>query len=294
MSKHFSRIPSLGPDYTGLGLVVLAVAGALEAFATSTFSPQFVGLWVVLASWRLASLTGASEEPRPNAGQSIDGATTALFLGEEQFLNALARLGDSRDPLLRDLAALKLAEVGVEIDELGRGRVAFLSTEGWRTAYERLLLSPGLDEYRSVAWLKTADYWQDPPGQRSMAANIQAINQGVSIERIVILGWNLWPPECSLPLPKTCRWLDDQHYRGLNVWLVRESDLVNEPDLLRDFGIYGQRATGEQELDEQSRTVRFVLSFDAADLRMARERFERLKLFVVSYGELVDQAPTPT
>lgn len=227
-------------------------------------------------------------------GQSIDGATAALFLGEEQFLNALARLGASRDPLLRDLAALKLAEVGVEIDELGRGRVAFLSTEGWRTAYERLLLSPGLDEYWSVAWLKTADYWQDPPGQRSMAANIEAINQGVGIERIVILGWNLWPPECSLPVAKTCRWLDDQHFRGLNVLLVRESDLVNEPDLLRDFGIYGQRATGEQELDEQSRTVRFVLSFDPADLRLARERFERLKLFAVSYGELVDQTPTPT
>ncbi|MBX3412398.1 MAG: hypothetical protein KF708_06905 [Pirellulales bacterium] len=279
-------------NYTGLGLVALAVAAALEAFATDTFSPQLLSLWLVLASWRLASLTGVNEEPEPIAGQAIDGSTAALFLGEEQFLNALARLGASRDPLLRDLAALKLAEAGVEIDELGRGRVSFLSTEGWRTAYERLLLSPGLDEYQSVAWLKTADYWQDPPGQRSMAANIQAINQGVSIERIVILGWNLWPPECSLPIAETCRWLDDQHYRGITVWLVRESDLVNEPDLLRDFGVYGQRATGEQELDEQSRTVRFVLSFDSADLRLARERFDRLKLFAVSYGELVDHVPS--
>ena len=34
------------------------------------------------------------------------------------------------------------------------------------------------------------------------------------------------------------------------------------PDLLADFGIYGDRAVGTQELDEQSRTVRFTLSFD--------------------------------
>jgi len=276
-------------NYTGLGLVVLAVAGALEAALTGAFSPQLISLWLILASWQLSSLSGAHDKSTTCAGQAIDGATAALFLGEEQFLNALARLSASPDPLLRDLAALKLVEVGGEIDELGRGRVMFGSTEGWRTAYERLLLTPGLDEYRSVAWMKTEDYWQDSPGQRSMAANIQAINQGVSIERIVILGWNLWPSECALPVAHTCRWLDDQHYRGISVSLVRESDLVNETDLLRDFGVYGQRATGEQELDDQSRTVRFLLSFDSADMRLARERFDRLKLFAVSYGELVDR-----
>jgi hypothetical protein len=67
----------------------------------------------------------ATAELEPNLGHAIDGPTTSLFLGEEQFLNALARLGASRDPLLPDLAALKLAKVGVEIDELGRGRVPF-------------------------------------------------------------------------------------------------------------------------------------------------------------------------
>lgn len=274
-------------------LLAVSAGGCFEAWTIGAISVQLIGVWLILASWCLALVTAAARdaaEPTPIEPAAFDGVTTALFLGEEQFLNALARLSASADPLLRDLATLKLAEVGSEIDELGRGRVVFEGTEAWRTAYERLLLSPDLGEYRSVAWAKTEDYWQDAPGLHSMQVNFQAIDQGVQIERIVILGWNLWRPESNLPLEKTRRWLDDQHYRGISVFLVRETDLVGEPDLARDFGIYGQRATGEQELDGESRTARFVLYFDAASIRLAHERWDRLKLFAVPYGELVDRA----
>jgi len=274
-------------------MVVIAVAVEIDAIGTGGLSPQLLGCWLILASYCLGVLTSVARGEVDECNTSpaaLDGATTALFLGEEQFLNALARLSASADPLLRDLAALKLAEVGSEIDELGRGRVVFEGTEAWRTAYERLLLSSDLGEYRSVAWAKTADYWQDAPGLHSMQVNFQAIDQGVRIERIVILGWNLWQPESCLPLEKTCRWLEDQHYRGISVYLVRETDLVGEPDLARDFGIYGQRATGEQELDGESRTVQFVLDFDAASIRLTVERWDRLKLYAVPYGELLDRA----
>lgn len=281
--------------FRGLGLLVIAVAIAIEAIGTGSLSPELIGIWLILASCCLASLTAAvrdAAEPLPVEPATLDGATTALFLGEEQFLNALARLGESRDPLLRDLAALKLAEVGREIEELGQGRVVFEGTEGWRTAYERLLLSPDLGEYRSVAWAKTTEYWQDAPGLHSMQMNFAAIDLGLRIERIVILGWNLWPPECGLPVETTCRWLDDQHYRGINVLLVREPDLVGEPDLARDFGIYGTRAIGEQIQGDESRTSRFVLDFDSASIRLAMERWDRLKLFATSYSEVVDRAGT--
>ena len=120
-----------------------------------------------------------------------------------------------------------------------------------------------------MAWVKTADYWQDRPGQQSIRLNYDLLDRGVGIERIVILGWNLWLPEIHLPGNSIRRWLEEQHYRGISLALVRESDLVNEPDLLRDFGIYGTRATGEQELDEQSRTVRFELRFDEPGIRLA-------------------------
>ena len=71
--------------------------------------------------------------------------------------------------------------------------------------------------------------------------------------------------------------------------LVRESDIASEPDLLADFGIYGERATGEQELDDQSRTIRFILHFDPQSVRLARDRWDRLQLYTTSFADLLDQ-----
>ena len=65
-----------------------------------------------------------------------------------------------------------------------------------------------------------------------------------------------------LPAPAIRPWIDEQNDHGIWVSLVRESEIAAEPDLLADFGIYGDRAIGIQELDEQSRTLRFVLHFD--------------------------------
>jgi hypothetical protein len=42
-------------------------------------------------------------------------------------------------------------------------------------------------------------------------------------------------------------WLVEQRGRGILVSLVRESDLSKEPDLLWDFAVYGDRATGLQQ-----------------------------------------------
>jgi hypothetical protein len=43
--------------------------------------------------------------------------------------------------------------------------------------------------------------------------------------------------------------------------------------------IYGDRATGPQELDEKSHTLRFVLAFDETKIRQALDQWERLRLF---------------
>jgi len=49
--------------------------------------------------------------------------------------------------------------------------------------------------------------------------------------------------------------------------------------LVSDFGIYGSIATGEHEMDERCRTLRFTLSFDPRDIELARQRWERIELF---------------
>jgi hypothetical protein len=101
----------------------------------------------------------------------------------------------------------------------------------------------------------------------------------------------LWSRGEPLPAPDIRPWIEQQHDHGVWVSLVRESDVVCEPDLLVDFGIYGERAIGIQELDEQSRTMRFILHFDSQDLKLARDRWERLALYATPYADLLDQAP---
>ena len=80
-----------------------------------------------------------------------------------------------------------------------------------------------------------------------------------------------------------------QHDHGIWVLLVRESDIASEPDLLADFGIYGERATGVQELDDQSRTLRFILYFGPQNVRLARDRWTRLLLYATPFSDLLDQ-----
>jgi hypothetical protein len=105
----------------------------------------------------------------------------------------------------------------------------------------------------------------------------------------LILRGNLWPHGEALPSPDIRPWIEQQHENGIWILLVRESDILGEPDLVSDFGIYCDRATGVQELDEQSRTLRFILSFDPQSLRPAWDRWERLLLYTAAYRDLLDQ-----
>ena len=194
--------------------------------------------------------------------------------------------------MLRQFALLKLTSLSEQVRQMARGTVVFTSTETWRTVYEQLLESTGLQFYQSVAWVKTRDYWQDRPGRQSMRLNYELVRRDLRIERIVILRGDLWPEGDVAARAGTIRpWLDEQNDHGIWVSLVRESEIAAEPDLLADFGIYGDRAIGVQELDELSRTLRFILHFDAQSLHLARDRWERLSLYAIPYADLLDQAP---
>lgn len=200
----------------------------------------------------------------------------------------IAALDQNSCPLFQDFALRRTAFFVEDLRELAGGKITFEHTETWHAAYERVLCSIIGAQYRSVSWVKSDAYWADLPGRQSMNLNYELLGKGLHIDRIFILGWNLWPPESQLPVRSIRRWIEDQHFRGIEVRLVRENDLVDEPVLLRDFGIYGDRATGEQVTDGDSRTTRFVLCFDQASIRLAQDRWERLKLFSRPYGEILD------
>jgi len=202
---------------------------------------------------------------------------------------SLVCLSSQADPILREFALLKLTSVTEQLASLAGGTIVFGSTEGWRTVYDAILKSPDIHKYHSVAWVKTRDYWHDAPGRQSMQANFDAAYRGMLIERAIILPDNLWPQDELLPTNDIRTWIEEQHNHGLWVTLVRESTLRPEPDLPADFGIYGERAVGAQELDDRCRTQRFVLYFDSQNVKLAMDRWKRLSLYAVSYRSLLDQ-----
>ena len=109
------------------------------------------------------------------------------------YCRALTALAEQTDPLLGEIAALKLASVNAQIDLLACGMIVFAGTETWRAVYEQLLAGGSVRGYRSVAWVRSANYWQDPPGRQSMRANFEAVHRRVLIERIAILPDAYWP-----------------------------------------------------------------------------------------------------
>jgi hypothetical protein len=206
-----------------------------------------------------------------------------------KIVEALTRIVKHNDLLFHDLCRIRVENMANELMTLAKGEVIFDATETWRTAYQRVLETLRVRTYYSVAWVRTSDYWNNVPGRQSMRLNYEMVERGFRIERCHILPDELWPFDEKMPMTGILEWLVEQQGRGINVSLIRESDLTNEPDLLRDFAIYGDRAIGIQEMDEQSRTVRFVLSFDQPSIRQALDRWERLALYSTSFRDFMDQ-----
>jgi hypothetical protein len=280
-----------------------ALVGSLTMTLVCVFAPLPAQLAVLGASVSVlvglvVAYLGQEEERERRRAALLEKLQVPIALAPEHdlfdqytsFASALTELARQTDPVLRDFALLKLASIAEQVRSLAQGQVTFSGTETWRTVYERLLESTGLGEYRSAAWVKTKDYWQDPPGRQSMRRNFDLVQRGLRIERIVILRGDLWPADEPLPSPEIRPWIAEQHDRGIWVSLVRESQAAADPGLVGDFAIYGDRATGLQELDEQSRTLRFILSFDTQSVLLARDRWQRLSLYATPYADLLDRA----
>lgn len=273
-------------------LVALFHADKMGAGPSTIIAALLAGLLsVTLMRYLQARPAKPTDEPTP--ARTLR-AHPELLCAHHSLTHSLCQLAGQDDEILRDCAAVRLAAIEDELRTLAEGRVVFTGTEAWRTAYERILRSPGLGRYFSVAWLRSEDYWRDAPGRHSMQLNYDLIQLGVRIERTLILNDFFWPPAAVLPAKVICRWIEDQYKRGIVIRLVRESQIAEEPGLLADFGIYGHRATGQLELDEQCRTERFTLDFTPNGLELFEERWRRLLLFAVSFRDVLDRTARQT
>jgi hypothetical protein len=298
--QHMRRSALLSFRFLGTALAGSLVMALVSAFGPLPAQLAVLGSFVSILGGLFLSYLAQDEQRERQRDEAIERLSVPLSLAPDRELygqylticRGLTTLAGNADPVLRQIALLKLASVADQIDALAEGRVVFSLTESWRAVYEQLLRSKDVREYRFVAWVSTPDYWQDAPGRQSMQVNYEAVRRGMLIERVVILPEGLWPPGHLLPSLSILPWIEEQHNHGLWILLARESDLTREPDLLCDQGIYGDRAVGVQELDDHSRTLRFTLEFGPQAVRLAEDRWRRLALlYAVSLRTLLDRLP---
>jgi hypothetical protein len=297
-SKPLRRSALLSFRFLGTALLGSLVMALVSAFGPSPAQIAVLGAFVSILGGLFLSYLAQDDQRERERLRVLEQLSLPLSLAGDPELYAqylaiargLTDLANQPDPILRQTALLKLASLSGQIGELSRGKVVFALTEAWRAVYEQILHSPNLRKYRSIAWVRTADYWQDAPGRQSMQVNFDAVyRHRVLVERIIILRDELWPRGQLLPSESILAWIEEQHNHSLRISLVRESDLAREPDLLCDLGIYGERAVGVQELDEHSRTLRFTLTFEAEAVRLAEDQWRRLSLYAVYFRALLDR-----
>ncbi len=248
------------------------------------------GVTICLAS-RIQRRRWASNRLVRRIGSSLMAAKAKPVV--EQISDAatcIAEISQHPDALFREAAMQRIGAFSSELKALQQGELRFSSTETWRATYDRLLASSGVDDYFSAAWIRHEFYWQDRPAQRSLELQYAMIQRGLRVHRMVVVSERLWPEDTRLPAASVMKWLGEQKRRGVRISLVRETDLKHEEGLLEDFGIYGTRAVGFQELDDSGNTSRFILRFDKRCVADAREKWERLSVYAVAIERLLDRA----
>ena len=224
---------------TGIGTLVTVVICSMAPIAMQlaligVFASLCIGILVTAIdhSSRYLHNVGVIEIPFTLARhQSLYDVYTSIGA-------SLIDIGENNDEVFRDLAMERTSSLDKQLAGIAQGRIEFVGTETWRTAYEQILRSPGLHRYRSISFARTANYWQNEPGRQSMQVNYDA-HDGVTlkIERIVILPDHYWPKDERFPIEPLDTWIREQFERGINVKLVRQSDISAEADLLVDLGI---------------------------------------------------------
>lgn len=278
--------------WVAVGVAVVGISlcwiGWTEVLLLLTFLVLCAVLGVCLRRNQVAE--ESSRYPESIAGLLTISHDEQISTIHGQILEALVATSGKSDDIFRDLADQRFSAIVQQLRTLSGGTIEYSSTESWRVAYEQLLRSPGLHLYRSVAYVESAHYWQDGPGQQSTRLNLELHDsRSISIERTVIIADHLWSSDSLFPMQPIHSWLDEQHRHGIWIRLVRESVVAEEPDLLADFGIYGNRAVGIQIADPAGRTIRFQLAFDFDKVVQAEAIWGRLAVYATSYRELLEK-----
>ena len=290
------------PCHFNSRFLAIAIGGSILIGLVCTFAPIFaqiamIGCYLSVLSGLVFASLGQAEQFRVHSKlqdanfQIADllARQSNVFEEYEKIVSGIARSLEIDDDLFRRFAMNQLSQLGKVSEDLGAGRIDFRETESWRLTYERILRSEEVKLYLSIAHVGSANYWQNEPGKQSIELNYKLQDEkGLRVERIFIISDTLWPKGQTEPSPLVFDWILEQYNHGIWSELVRESQLADEPELIVDTGIYGERATGIQFLDQESRSINYQLSFNKQDFSAAKKRWERLKLFSIPIRRILE------
>ena len=163
-----------------------------------------------------------STNTEASAADQLDG----VVLEVSQSMRRLLRLNRQlKNQHFRGQSLLRLERQREEMCQLAEGKLVFESTETWRAIYEDVLSACQCKRYLSVALVQTEDYWRGLPGDRSVSFNGLLVEYGFYVHRIFIIDDFLWPPKATLPSKHLYTWIVEQYGKGIQVGLLRLSDL---------------------------------------------------------------------
>jgi len=298
-SKHLRqrRLPDLLPFViAGASILAVLLSWLLFSLAAQIAVTGILcgGLFGLAVASHIRVKTASRWEPSLLETPFLLAHDPDVFQQYATLCESLLKVSQRDDLIFRSIALEHVDDLSRRAAAIAEGTFVFEGTETWRIVYGRLLRSPGLHLYRSVAWVKNKNYWQDEPGRKSMAVNFELHDQErLNVERIAIIADDLWPAGEVWPAESIRQWLHEQHAHGIWIKFVRQSAIEKELELVADIGIYGSRALGIQELDEQCRTVRFTLSFDFEQVTAAEARWDRLSVYAESFASYLDRYEMP-
>ena len=291
LASKFLTIPFILSSVVCALLIAMANAlpGAIDAKVTSLLQLSCLAGIVYLAVMLKQFIEIDGRERTLPKSLACDSQFFDLF---KDFAESLNRTTQLPDPVFRNAALQQLATIGRSLQDLGDGMLTFENTESWRLIYEQILRSNHVYSYKSVAWVKDELYWQDEPGQKSIRLNQElASQQLISMERIFILNDALWPTGTEDGDSKAIGMLNENARSRIKVFVIRESALCNDQDLLADFGIYGSHAVGYQVMDGRHGTNRFTIQFNFDAVALAEQRWHRLLAYAKPFDEILGRPP---
>lgn len=272
-----------------LGTVIM---GLLAAYATIPVQIAMLGTAVSIMTGVSLTLmqnverfSRESKMALTNLGLILPlAADRELRSSYEEIVGAFRTVVDSHDAIFQLLAKERIASLSQDFRNLAQQRLVYVGTEGWRTANAEVLRHSRITEYRSVAWVRSENYWQDQPGHQSLRLNCELAERGVRVTRIIILRRTESNAGDPRPSNAISSWMKLQYKAGIRLLYVDEQTLMREKDLLSDFGIYGDVAIGILDVDDtSSRSLQFRLSFDPMDVKDHGEKWERLLLYAMEW-----------